>query len=179
MMSQGDGALLTAQGASSVRGVPHMSGPGPAQAAQRNYLQSLHAEVSGKGVYVGMLYEWRILAPVVPAAGTRPGIGGRPGTCPRRDIVDGVRYVTRAGCRWDALPVVFPPAAPVEHHFTTWTRDSTPTRIHNTLREQARQADGRSQRPSAAPVDSQPLRGAGTAGRGGRGYDGAREGRRP
>jgi len=33
-----------------------MSGPGPAQAAQRNYLQSLHAEVAGKGVYVGMLY---------------------------------------------------------------------------------------------------------------------------
>ena len=33
-----------------------MSGPGPAQAAQRNYLQSLHAEVAKKGVYVGMLY---------------------------------------------------------------------------------------------------------------------------
>ena len=32
-----------------------MSGPSPAQAAQRNYLQALHAEVVGKGVYVGML----------------------------------------------------------------------------------------------------------------------------
>ena len=30
--------------------------PSPAQAAQRNYLQALHAEVAGKGVYVGMLY---------------------------------------------------------------------------------------------------------------------------
>ena len=30
--------------------------PGPAQAAQRNYLQSLHAEVAEQGVYVGMLY---------------------------------------------------------------------------------------------------------------------------
>jgi short-subunit dehydrogenase len=56
MLAQGDGAILTAQGASSVHGLPHMSGPGPAQAAQRNYLQSLHAEVAGKGVYVGMLY---------------------------------------------------------------------------------------------------------------------------
>ena len=28
----------------------------PAQAARRNYLQSLHAELSDKGVYVGMLY---------------------------------------------------------------------------------------------------------------------------
>jgi short-subunit dehydrogenase len=56
MLKQGDGAILTAQGASSVQGLPNMSGPGPAQAAQRNYLQSLHAEVAGKGVYVGMLY---------------------------------------------------------------------------------------------------------------------------
>jgi short-subunit dehydrogenase len=56
MLQQGDGAILTAQGASSVHGLPHMSGPGPAQAAQRNYLQSLHAEVAPKGVYVGMLY---------------------------------------------------------------------------------------------------------------------------
>jgi short-subunit dehydrogenase len=56
MLEQGEGAILTAQGASTLRGLPNMSGPGPAQAAQRNYLQSLHAEVASKGIYVGMLY---------------------------------------------------------------------------------------------------------------------------
>lgn len=56
MLEQGDGAILTAQGASTLRGQPNLSGPGPAQAAQRNYLQSLHAEVADKGIYVGMLY---------------------------------------------------------------------------------------------------------------------------
>jgi short-subunit dehydrogenase len=56
MLERGDGAILTAQGASTVRGQPNMSGPGLAQAAQRNYLQSLHAEVAGRGIYVGMLY---------------------------------------------------------------------------------------------------------------------------
>jgi short-subunit dehydrogenase len=56
MLEQGDGAILTAQGASAVNGPPNLSGPGPAQAAQRNYLQSLHGEVADKGVYVGMLY---------------------------------------------------------------------------------------------------------------------------
>ena len=56
MLEQGDGAILTAQGGSTVQGLPHMSGPSPAQAAQRNYLQALHAEVADKGVYVGMLY---------------------------------------------------------------------------------------------------------------------------
>jgi short-subunit dehydrogenase len=56
MLERGDGAILTAQGASTLRGQPNLSGPGPAQAAQRNYLQSLHAEMAGKGIYVGMLY---------------------------------------------------------------------------------------------------------------------------
>jgi short-subunit dehydrogenase len=61
MLKQGGGAILTAQGASTVHGLPNMSGPGPAQAAQRNYLQSLHSEVAGQGVYVGMLYVGAII----------------------------------------------------------------------------------------------------------------------
>jgi short-subunit dehydrogenase len=56
MLDRGDGAILTAQGASAQRGLPNLSGPGPAAAAQRNYLQSLEGEVAGRGVYVGRLY---------------------------------------------------------------------------------------------------------------------------
>jgi short-subunit dehydrogenase len=56
MLEQADGAILTAQGASAMQGRPNMTGPGPALAAQRNYLQSLEAEVAGLGVYVGRLY---------------------------------------------------------------------------------------------------------------------------
>jgi len=56
MLEQGDGAILTAQGGSTVHGLPHMSGPSPAQAAKRNYLQALQAEVADRNVYVGMLY---------------------------------------------------------------------------------------------------------------------------
>ena len=58
MLEQGDGAILTAQGGSTVQGLPNMSGPSPAQAAQRNYLQAPHAEVAEKGVYVG--HRWNI-----------------------------------------------------------------------------------------------------------------------
>ncbi|TDQ00831.1 SDR family NAD(P)-dependent oxidoreductase [Labedaea rhizosphaerae] len=56
MLDRHDGAILTAQGVSAVRGMPYISGPGPALAAQRNYLQSLRAEVAGQGVHVGGLY---------------------------------------------------------------------------------------------------------------------------
>ncbi len=56
MLDRGDGAIISAQGGSAVRGVPHFSGPGQALAAQRNYLQAIEAEVSGRGVYIGRLY---------------------------------------------------------------------------------------------------------------------------
>ena len=41
MLERGDGAIPTAQGGSTVHGLPNMSGPSPAQAAQRNYLQAM------------------------------------------------------------------------------------------------------------------------------------------
>ena len=55
MITRASGAILSAQGASALHGNPHIAG-GLALAAQRNYLQALHAEVAGKGVYVGGLY---------------------------------------------------------------------------------------------------------------------------
>jgi short-subunit dehydrogenase len=55
MLARGDGAILSAQGASAVQGRPGIAG-GFALAAQRNYLQSLHAAVADRGVYVGALY---------------------------------------------------------------------------------------------------------------------------
>jgi putative transposase len=115
--------------------------------------------------------EWRLLAPLVPVGGTRPGVGGRPVTYPRRDVVDAIRYLTRTGCQWDALPVDFPPAPLVKHYFTTWTRDGTLSRIHHTLREQVRQVEGRHTQPSAALADSQTVRAAETVGRSSRGFD--------
>jgi transposase len=90
---------------------------------------------------------------------------------PRRDVVDAIRYVMRTGCQWDALPIDFPPHPLVKHYFTAWTRDGTLGRIHNRLREQVRQIEGRTADPSAALLDSQTLRGAETVPRSSRGYD--------
>jgi short-subunit dehydrogenase len=56
MLEQGKGAILTAQGATTLEALPGMSGPGPAMAAQRHYLTSLEKEVSPGGVFVGRLY---------------------------------------------------------------------------------------------------------------------------
>ncbi|GAA1625596.1 hypothetical protein GCM10009679_33310 [Saccharothrix algeriensis] len=69
---------------------------------------------------------------------------------PRRCIVDAIRYLVRTGCQWGSLPAEFP-AALVKHYFTVWTRDGTLNQLHNTLREQVRQVEGRSQAISPLP----------------------------
>jgi short-subunit dehydrogenase len=53
MLARHRGAILTAQGATALTGTPRMSGPGPAMAAQRNYLQALGKELEGQGCTSG------------------------------------------------------------------------------------------------------------------------------
>lgn len=62
MIVQHSGAILTAQGATALSGTPGMSGPGPAMAAQRNYLQALGLELENKGVFVGRVYISSLIA---------------------------------------------------------------------------------------------------------------------
>ena len=115
--------------------------------------------------------EWEILAPLVPVGGPPPGRGGRPVTYPRRDIVDAIRYLDHNGCVWRALPIDFPPRSLVMHYFSQWSTDGTLDRIHATLREYVRVAEGRQPQPTAALIDSQSIRGAETVAGPSRGYD--------
>jgi short-subunit dehydrogenase len=79
MIERGDGAILGAQGAAAVQGRPHMSGWPPLLAAQRNYLQSLAAEVADQGVYVGTLYIGaRIMGTAFDAAFQAAQAAGQP-----------------------------------------------------------------------------------------------------
>jgi putative transposase len=114
--------------------------------------------------------EWEIIAGLVPVGGTTSR-GGRSVRYPRRDIVDAIRYVDHNGIVWRALPVDFPPWPTVYHYFRTWTRDGTLTRLHHSLREQVRHAEGRRSDPSAAIIDSQSVRAAETVAGTSRGFD--------
>ena len=55
MVERKRGTILAAIGGTGARAMPEMSGPGPAAAAARNYLQGLHSEMAPHGVYVGLL----------------------------------------------------------------------------------------------------------------------------
>ncbi|MEO8684492.1 MAG: SDR family NAD(P)-dependent oxidoreductase [Devosia sp.] len=56
MRSRGNGAFIVADGLSAVIPMAGMSGPGPAFAATRNYIMTLHNEVQADGVFAGMLH---------------------------------------------------------------------------------------------------------------------------
>lgn len=107
MIEHGDGAILTAQGASAVHGMANMSGPGLAQAAQRNYLQSLDAEVADKGVYIGRLYIGAAIKNTsFHAAMEAANAGGKPG--PEMATVDPADL---ADLLWTMHSVKSPPEA--------------------------------------------------------------------
>lgn len=98
--------------------------------------------------------EWRILEPLIPP----PKRGGRPATHSRREIVNAMLYVLRTGAQWRAIPHDLPPWKTVYTYFRTWRLDGTGQRIHNRLRRQLRQAEGRHPEASAAILDSQTVK---------------------
>ncbi len=98
--------------------------------------------------------EWIILGPLVPA----PKPGGRPAKYTRREVINAIRYVLRAGCAWRLLPHDLSPWQLVYHYFWVWRREGTRQQIHDVLHIRVRQAAGREPTPSAAIIDSQSVK---------------------
>ncbi|MFF4771898.1 transposase [Microtetraspora fusca] len=115
--------------------------------------------------------EWQAIKPLMPWSAWLTGNGGRPEEYGRRLIVEAIRYVVDSGCRWRNLPADFLPWRTVHAIFTRCWQDGDLLAVHNDLRVQVRQAEGREAEPSAGIVDSQSLRAAETMGAASRGYD--------
>ena len=98
--------------------------------------------------------EWTLLEPLVPA----PKLGGRPAKYPRREVINAIRYVLRAGCAWRLLPHDLPPWQLAYHYFWLWRRDGTWRQIHDALLPGVRKSGGRNPTPSAAIIDSQSVK---------------------
>ena len=98
--------------------------------------------------------EWQILEPLVPPIKS----GGRPAKHTRREIVNAILYALRTGCQWRMLPHDLPPWRTVYIYFRNWRLDGTWQRIHDALRRQLREAEGRHPEASAAILDSQSVK---------------------
>ncbi len=103
--------------------------------------------------------EWALLGPLLSSAEKR----GRPPKWPARRLADAVFYLLRSGCAWRMLPREYPPWQTLYYHFWKWRRDGRLRRAHDRLREAVRESEGRKAIPSAAVIDSQAVKGTGSA----------------
>lgn len=98
--------------------------------------------------------QWAVIAPMIPDAAP----GGRPRKADKREIVEAILYILRAGCAWRLLPHDFPPWQTVYYYLRRWQREGVWARIHHTLVMADREREGRNASPSAAVIDSQAVR---------------------
>jgi transposase len=98
--------------------------------------------------------QWAAIAPMIPDAAP----GGRPRKVDKRQIVEAILYVLRAGCAWRLLPHDFPPWQTVYYYLRRWQREGVWARAHHTLVMADREREGRDASPSAAVIDSQTVR---------------------
>ena len=98
--------------------------------------------------------QWAAVAPMIPDA--RPG--GRPRKADKREIIDAVLYLLRAGCAWRLLPHDFPPWQTVYYYLRRWEREGVWARVHHALLLEDRERSRREPSPSAAVLDSQTVR---------------------
>jgi transposase len=115
--------------------------------------------------------EWAVTEPTLPAPAWKQGKGGRPAAHCRRDVADAIRYLVNEGIRWRAMPADFPPWPTVYDVLDGWQESGATEAMHDELRRQCRIAAGREPAPSAAIIDSQSVKAAGTVRKDSRGFD--------
>ena len=98
--------------------------------------------------------QWAAIAAMIPDAAS----GGRPRKASKREIVEAILYLLRAGCAWRLLPHDFPPWQTVYHYFRRWQCEGVWARVHHALVLADREREGRDASPSAAILDSQTVR---------------------
>jgi transposase len=98
--------------------------------------------------------QWAAIAPMIPDAAP----GGWPRKADKREIVEAILYMLRAGCAWRLLPHDFPPWQTVYYYLRRWQREGVWARVHHTLVMADREREGRDASPSAAVIDSQTVR---------------------
>jgi transposase len=98
--------------------------------------------------------QWKLLEPSIPT----PKEGGRKVTYSRREIVNGILYITKTGCHWRCLPHDLPPWSLVHYYFWHWKRTGVWEQANAALRGKLRTQLGRNEQPSAAVMDSQTVK---------------------
>jgi len=98
--------------------------------------------------------EWDCIKPLIPP----PKPGGRPRALEMRAVVNAIFYVVAGGITWRMLPHEYPKWPSVSWYCSQWRDSGDWQRLHDTLRAQVRQQEGRHTHPTAGCVDSQSVK---------------------
>jgi putative transposase len=75
-----------------------------------------------------------------------------------RRVINGIFYVNKTGCQWRMIPTNIGNAQTIYGSFRRWRQAGVWGRVMDTLRQWARQSQGRLPEPSACGADSQSLK---------------------
>ena len=89
--------------------------------------------------------EWEILEPLLSKV-LPPKKQTRPPAWTKREIIDGMLYQLKNGCRWEDLPKDLPPYSTVYWHYKQWRAagciKKLMTLLHEATREQVKKENG-------------------------------------
>src|SRR5215210_7832903 len=104
--------------------------------------------------------EWNKIEHLIPrhTSGGPGSQGGRPPKYDRREILNAIFYITKAGCIWRMMPHDLPPWEAVYGYFAQWRDAGVFERMNEVLRRKIRVEECRDPEPSAAILDSQSVK---------------------
>lgn len=109
--------------------------------------------------------EWALIEPLLPPAACTTARGGHPEKWPRREIVDGIRYLVDNGIKWRSMPADFAPWRTIYGFARRWAAAGVIGVIRDQLRRRVRLASGKTPRAASAIVDSQSVKASETVGK--------------
>lgn len=98
--------------------------------------------------------QWEHIKKLLP----EPSKRGRPRELDLRTVINAILYLLVSGIQWRMMPKDFPKWESVYYYFRKWQKEGRWERVHEHLRAEVREQEGRHKHPTAGCIDSQSVK---------------------